>query len=52
MTPLVDDDLRRLYARMLLSIVRADGEIDAEEGERLKERQHELQAKRKAARCR
>ena len=38
MTPLHDDDLKRLYARALVSIVRADEEIDAEEGERLKTR--------------
>jgi len=33
-----DEDLKRLYARALVSIARADGHIDADEGERLRER--------------
>src|SRR3954471_3287612 len=30
-----DDDLAQVYGRALIAIARADGEIDAEEGERL-----------------
>lgn len=31
-----DEDLKRIYARALVSIARADGHIDADEGERLR----------------
>jgi len=35
---LLDEGLKQLYARALISIARAEGSIDAEEGERLGER--------------
>jgi len=35
---LLSEDLKQLYARALIAIVRAEGSIDAEEGERLAER--------------
>jgi tellurite resistance protein len=35
---LLSDDLKQLYAQALISIARAEGNIDAEEGERLAER--------------
>ena len=35
---LLTEDLKQLYARALISIARAEGTIDAEEGERLAER--------------
>lgn len=38
MTLLFDHDLKRIYARALIAIARADAEIDTEEGERLKTR--------------
>ena len=35
---LLDEDLKQLYARALISIARAEGSIDSDEGERLGER--------------
>ncbi|HEY5920683.1 MAG TPA: hypothetical protein VIV11_03390 [Kofleriaceae bacterium] len=35
---LLTEDLKELYARALIAIVRAEGSIDADEGERLAER--------------
>jgi hypothetical protein len=35
---LLSEDLKQLYARALIAIVRAEGSIDGEEGERLVER--------------
>jgi tellurite resistance protein len=38
MSLLLNDDLKLLYARALVSIARADGLIDADEGDRLRQR--------------